>query len=277
MAVAVVTYSTADIPSEVAKELEITVIPAYVQIGKESYSAHELDKVEFYRKLEDGYIPKASMPNLNDFVTLYSNLAQKTNEILYISVGDWYGGSHAMAVTAAKEMRETGAECHIEVIDSKSAIMGLGLLVIEAAKAAKEGMGLSRLVEMVGRLIPKVHVLCTFDTLKYLQRLGYIGKAKELLGSALRVNPLIELKEEVLPYGRARGRAKAVDALAEYASSFRPRGLAVEYGKDPGDAKSLLERLGQMFPRVPTYTSMVSPEIAAFAGPHILSVSVLEE
>ena len=102
---------------------------------------------------------------VNDFLTIYSELANKTNEIICILLSSKLSGTYSIGVTAAKEVK---SDCHIEVIDSQTSATGLGLLVIEAAKAAKEGMNLSQLSDMIHRLIPKTHVIVTCDTVKYL-------------------------------------------------------------------------------------------------------------
>ena len=277
MTVAVVTDSTSDIPSEVAEELGISIVPLYVQFGKESYRDNvDLTKGEFYHRLVHGAdYPRTSTPNINDFVTAYTELARKTNEIISIHIGPKISGTYNMAAAAAKEVE---ADCHIEVIDSQTTIMALGLLVIEAAKAAKEGMNLSQLTDMVQRLVSKAHVLITCDTVKYLYRGGHCSKTQALLGSALRINPLIEIKEEVLPYGRAVGRKRAINALCKYASQFsNPRSLAVEHYLDADDAKSLVGRLEEMFPGVPIYTSTVGAVVGAHTGPHVLDVAILEK
>lgn len=277
MTVAVVTDTTSDIPSEVAEELGITIVPLYVQFGKESYrDSVDLTGGEFYHKLvHDADYPKTSTSNINDFATIYNELAKKTKEIISIHLSPKLSGTYNMAVAGAEEVE---ADCQIELVDSQTTIMALGLLVIEAAKAAKEGMGLSQLTDMVRKLIPKAHALATCDTIKYLYRGGHASKTQVLLASALGINPLIEIKEEALPFGRVRGRAKAIDALCKYVSSFpHPRSLAVEYATDAEDAKSLAARLGEMFPGVPIYTSVVGAVVGAHLGPHALAVSMLEE
>jgi len=277
MAVAVVTDSTSDIPMNVAEELGIAIVPLHVQFGKESYrDSVDLTGGEFYHKLvHDADYPKTSTPNINDFVTVYNDVAEGTKEIISIHIGPKISGTYNMAVAAAKEVK---ADCRIEVIDSQITIMALGLLVIEAAKAAREGTGLSQLTDFVRKLIPKAHTLVTCDTVKYLVRGGHASKTvKVFLASALRVNPLIEIKGEILPFGKVRGRAKAIDALYKYVSNFpRARSLAVEYATDAEEAKSLAGRLADMFPGTPIYTSIVGAVVGAHLGPHALAVSTLE-
>lgn len=276
MTVAVVTDSVSDVPPDVAEKLGITVVPFHVQIGKESYlDSADLNMGEFYHRLDSADYPKTSMPNVTEFITVYSDLAKKTNEILSIHISSGIDATCNMAMAAASEIEN----CHIEVVDSQITLMGAGLLAIEAAKKAKEGMGLSRLADMIRKLVPQSHVLLACDSAKYLVRGGHASQTlKALLGLALRVKPLIEIKGGISPFGKAIGRARAIEGLCKYASSFsHPRSLAVDYGTDAEEAKSLAERLGDMFPGVPVYIARIGPVVAAHTGPGTLVVSILEE
>lgn len=276
MTVAVVTDSVSDIPPDLAEKLEITTILFHVQMGKKSYlDKTDLDMAEFYRRLDSADYPKTSMPNLAEFMNVYSELAQKTKEILSIHISSEIDSTCNVARAAASEIEN----CHIEVIDSLSTLMATGLLTIEAAKAAKEGMSLNQLADMVRKLVPRIHLLLTCNSAKYLVRGGHASQTlKAFVGSVLGIEPLIELKGQILPYGKAIGRKRAINALCEYASSFSPpRSLAVDYSTDIEEAKTLAKRLGEMFPGVPIYTSMISPVVGAHTGPGTLAVSILEE
>jgi len=274
MTVAVVTDSVSGVPSDIAKELGIIVIPFHVQMGKESYLDNaDLDMGEFYRRMDDADYPKTSMPNLGEFVALYDELARKTDEILSIHISLGIDSTCDVARAAVREVEN----CHIEVIDSQSTLLATGLQAIEAAKAAKEGMNLSQLADMMRKLVPRTHILLTCDTIKYLVRGGHASKTQALLVSALRIKPLIEIKGEILPFGKAIGRARAIDALCKYAGDFSyPRSLGVDYATDAGEAESLKRRLEQTFPEVPIYISSFSPVVGAHLGPGGLGVAILE-
>jgi len=278
MSVAIVTDSVSDLALDVAGKLGITIVPFHVHIGKKSYlDDAQLDMAEFYRRMEMGGAdyPRTSMPNLHEFVTVYSELAKKTNEIISINISTGIDATCNTAMAAAAEVEN----CHIEIVDSGKTLMGTGLLAIEAAKAANEGMGLSELADMVRKLIPRSHTLLTCASAKYLIRGGHASETlKVLLGSALRIKPLIELKGQILPFGKAIGHARAINALYKYASSFpHPRSLAVDYSTDAEEAKSVAERLGEMFPGVPIYTGVISPVVGAHTGPGTLAISMLEK
>jgi DegV family protein with EDD domain len=274
MKVAVVTDSVSGVPPDVAKELGITIIPFHVQMGKQSYlDDADLDMGEFYRRMDDADYPKTSMPNLGEFITVYSELAQKTNEILSIHISRGIDSTCDVARAAVSEVEN----CHIEVIDSQSTLLATGLQAIEAAKAAKEGMNLSQLADMTRKLIPRTHILLTCDTVKYLVRGGHGTKTQAILVSALRIKPLIEIKGEILPFGKAIGRARAIDALCKYAGNFpHPRSLGVDYATDAEEAGSLKRRLEQTFSEVPIYMSSFSPVVGAHLGPGALGVAILE-
>ena len=278
MTVAVITDSVSDLSPDVAQELGITIVPFHVHIGRESYlDDASLDMNEFYHRMDNADspdYPKTSMPNLSEFITVYSELAKKTNEILSIHISSGIDATCNTTMAAAREVEN----CHIEVVDSQATLMGTGLLAIEAAKMAKEGMGLSQLTDIVRKLVPQSHTLLTCKSAKYLVRGGHASQTlKVLLGSALRIKPLIELKGQILPFGKAMGHARAIDALYKYVNSFpHPRSLAVDYSTDAQEAKSVAGRLEQMFPGIPIYIGVISPVVGAHTGPGTLAVSIIE-
>ena len=102
-------------------------------------------------------------------------------------------------------------QCHVEVLDSQWAVMAQGFITIAAAKAAQSGASLDEVLDVARHTIQRVDIRAAFDTLEYLQRGGRIGKAQAFLGSLLKVNPIIGLKNgEVYPCARERSRAKAI-------------------------------------------------------------------
>ncbi len=168
-------------------------------------------------------------------------------------------------------------DSRIEVIDSGCAVMAQGLVVIKAAQAAQAGAGLDEILEIVRRDFPRAEIRAAFDTLEYLQRGGRIGRAQALMGSMLKINPIIALKDGMVePAGRTRSRAKALDLLYEFAASYTDiEGLAVEGGNCDDDVDYLVERLGAIFPKERIYRSRVTPVIGVHTGPGLILVAVL--
>ena len=278
MTVKIVTDSVSDISPETAAGLGITVVPLNVVFGNEIYrDGVDLTTDDFYRKLEKYQVlPTTSTPPLQSFIELYHRLAEETDEILVITISRKLSAT-GEAARKAVESYENG--CRIEVFDSQLAVMAEGLLAIAAAKAALAGKNLDDIIGLTQGNITRTEMRMAFDTLEYLKRGGRIGKAKALMGSMLKVNPIIGIKDgETFPIRNERSRAKAMQYLYEFIMSYsRIEELAIEDATTPDEADALAERLEGKFPRERIYRSKVSPVIGANVGPRVLSVMVLGE
>lgn len=275
--VRIVTDSASDIPAKVAEELEITVVPLYVRFGNEVYrDGIELNTKDFYRKLTTSQtIPTTSAPTTRDFCEVYDRLAEETSEILSIHLSSKFS---RVCQAALRGKERTGRKCRVEIIDSLTGAMGEGLIVITAAKEAQRGVHLDQIADTIRKAIPKAHVYVCFETLEYLKMGGRIGRAQPLLGSALKVNPIVALENgEIQPLCRERSRAKAIERLYNFAKRFANiTSLAVEHGAAPEEAETLVLRLRASSPKEPIYVSTVGCAVGAHTGPHVIGVSILE-
>ena len=275
--VKIVTDSLSDITSDIAPGLGITVVPLTVFFGKESF----LDRVtmttdEFYYRLtHDDTWPTTTQPPPGVFADVYSKLAEETDEILVITLSSKLSGTYESALNAKSLVEK---ECRIEVIDSLTVAMGLGLIVIAAAKAAQAGANLDEIVDLVHRAMPRSHFIVYFDTLKYLAKGGRIGKAQGLLGAMLSIKQILTVKDgEMSPLTRFRSRAAGMDYLYNFVAGFpHIEELAVEYATTPDEADKLVERLNSVFPKERIYRSTVSPVLGTHGGPGAMAVTVLE-
>jgi DegV family protein with EDD domain len=274
--VAIVTDSVADLPPQVAEEFGITVVPLVVRFGTDLYrDGLDLSPDQFYGRLRTSKaLPATSVPPPVAFADAYDKLAERTNEIVVISLTSRLSATYQVALQAAGLMKK---KCRVEVLDSEWAIMPQGFIAIAAAKAAQSGANLNEVLDVARHTIHRVDMRAAFDTLEYLERGGRIGKAQAFLGSLLKVNPIIGLRDgEVYPVARERSRAKAIDYLYNFAASFgNIEGLAVEYAADLDEANRLVQRLHSKYPQVPIYLTRTSPVIGTHTGPGLIVVSVL--
>jgi DegV family protein with EDD domain len=278
MTVRIVTDSTSDLPAEVAEELGITVVPLYINFGSETYhDGVDLTTDVFYPKMmSTDVIPTTSAPTPADFAREYDRLAEEADGILVTTISRKLSATYD---SAKKGIEERRSKCPIKLVDSRLALMGMGLVAIAAAKAAKRGAGLDELVALTEKNITRLDMRIAFDTLEYLRRGGRIGKAQAFFGSLLKVNPILTIKDgEVYPAARERSRAKAVDYLVNFAAEYSHiEEMAVEDATTPDEADALVERLGAKFSKDKIYRAKVSPVIGANVGPRVLSVMVLGE
>ena len=274
--VAIVTDSVADLPPQVAEEFGITVVPLVVRFGTDLYrDSLDLSPDQFYGRLRTSKaLPATSVPPPVAFADAYDKLAEKTNEIAVISLTSKLSATYQVALQAVGLMKK---KCRVEVLDSQWAIMPQGFIAIAAARAAQAGASVDEVLDVARYTMHRVDMRAAFDTLEYLERGGRIGKAQAFLGSLLKVNPIIGLKDgEVYPVARERSRAKAIDYLYNFAASFGTiEGLAVEYAADLDEANRLVQRLHSKYPQVPIYLTRTSPVIGTHTGPGLIVVSVL--
>jgi DegV family protein with EDD domain len=277
MAVKIITDSLSDITGDIIGELDITIVPLTVLFGREAY----IDRVtitteEFYRRLiTQNIFPTTTQPTPQAFVDVYNRLAEETDEILVITLSSKLSGTYQSAMGAIEMMEK---KCRVEVIDSETVAMGLGLVVLAAATAARDGMKLNELVNFVHQARLRSHLIIYFDTLKYLAKGGRIGKAQGMLGSMLSIKPILTIKDgEISPVTRLRSQAAGIEYLFNFITSFhRIDALAVEHSTQPETADRLVDRLSVSLPDKPIIRSVVSPVLGAYAGPNAIAVTVLE-
>ena len=278
MTVKVVTDSTCDISAQLVQELGIAVVPIYVVFGDKSYRDKiDIGEDEFYEKLIHGPVhPTTSIPTPKDFADVYNKLAQETDEIISIHLTSKESGTYNAALLARQLV--DNKKCRIEVIDSLSVSLGLGLLVIEAAREARTGASLEKIAELMHQAVHKVHLIILLDTLKYVVRGGRLSKAHGILGSVLKVKPLLTLREGDLSLmGVARTKAKAVERLYEFAKGFsKVKEIAVAYTTTHDEAKALADRIKAVYPDVPLSLTRVGSSLGTHAGPGAMGVAVRE-
>ena len=260
MTVKIVTDSTSDLPQELIREYGITIVPAYVQFNGKTYrDGIDISQDEIYQKMITGNtIVKTSQPPPADFIAAYKKLLEETDEIVSIQVTSKLSGIYNSAVQA-REM--IGGNKRIEVIDSMSTSMGLGLMTLAAARLAKTGEDITVILDEIKNSIPATHLWGIFDTLKYLFLGGRIGKAKALLGGMLHVKPMLTMSNgELQPTGLARSRSKGLDKLLDNVKNcLNIQDIAIVHSTTPEDAQSLKDRIGTIFDKSNIYISRLGP------------------
>ena len=277
MLVKVVTDSTSDLPGELAKSIGITVVPLNIHFGTEVFKdGVDLDTDEFYRRLIDGReLPTTSQPSVGDFVKVYEELGQDADAIVSVHISSKLSGTLNSA-TQARE--ETSLSCPIEVIDTNQASMGLGVVAVAAARSAQNGEALDKVADVARSASERSRYFAMLDTLEYLKKGGRIGKARALLGTVLRIRPMIVIRDgEVHELAKERTRARAIARLETFAREYAPlEELSVMYSTTPEDADDVASRLRDLLPgdKAPIITR-AGPVVGTYAGPGCLAVGLL--
>jgi DegV family protein with EDD domain len=277
MTIKIVTDSTCDLPDKIIQELDITVVAEYLRFGDKVYRDHiDINEDEFYQKLlnEDIY-PHTAQPTPQDFEKVFSDVSKNADSIISIHLSSKLSGTYQSAVQGKKTI---DPKCPIEIIDSQTVSIALGLIVMKAAKMAKSGISHQNIVDELKRIIPNTHFLMLFDTMKYLAKGGRIDKSKALIGSILRVKPILVIKDGVVAQSSlARTRQKGMDILLEFVKKAKDiQDLGVVYSTTPLDAEELIGRTNSVFPKERTILARLGPALGVHGGPGVLAVALRE-
>jgi DegV family protein with EDD domain len=275
--VKIVTDSAADIPPELAQELDITVVPLTVLFGEANYrDGVEIDADQFYSMLATSDVfPTTSAPAVAEFQTVYDRLLEEADAIVSIHVPAKLSGTINAALSAKGALTKP---VRIEIVDSQTVSLGLGMIAIVAARAAKAGAGLNEVVRIASDAVPNVSLYFALETLEYLKRGGRIGRAQAFLGSLLSVRPVLAVRDgEVHPVARERTRARAVEHIVGLLGERKhATDIAIVHANTPDEADHLQQRLKSMFPTANIYSGRISPVLGAHAGPGVIGAGVLE-
>jgi DegV family protein with EDD domain len=275
--VAVVTDSTADLPADLLEQLDVTVVPLNVRIAGESYEDRVSITPETFMRLltSDNGVPVTSAPSVGRFAKEYERLSEDHDKIVSIHISSKLSGTYSSACTA-RDLFLDGPE--IDVMDSRTASMGLGLVVKKAAELAREGTSLSEIDNHVTNLLPRTHVIFLVDTLEHLRRGGRIGRAAEIIGSVLQLKPLLRIEEGiVVPQARTRTRARAISGLLQLIEEVpKIDSAAVVYTAGADDVGLVSEALVPRVGKDQVIISELSPVLSAHIGPKGLGVAFVE-
>ncbi|MDA8097792.1 MAG: DegV family protein [Clostridia bacterium] len=272
--VRIVTDSTADLPPDLVSKYGITVVPLKVLFEQDVYrDGVDISLDDFYRRLVD-QPSSTSQPSPAEFLEVYQSFSEQGDSIVSIHISAALSGTHQSAQLAKSMM----PKADIELIDSKVTSVGLGLIVLAAAKSVQEGWNKHEVIHFVNWLVDNIRVYFMVNTLDYLQRGGRIGRAHAFLGTLLNIKPLLKLSDGlVTPHEKVRGRTKCLDRIAEIGKELsEQRGqlvYATLHGNAPKLGQELDERLFSRLGYEPEYRTRAGAVIGTHTGPGVVGVA----
>ena len=277
--IALVTDSTSYIPDELVRHYQITVVPQVLVWGDEIFAdGVDIQPNEFYERLKTASVmPSTSQATVSTFMNIFQRLLEQDYAILAILVSEKLSGTINSA-TQAREHLPAGAP--IEIVDSLSVSMGLGFNVLSVARAIEAGATLPEAVALAQRAPGHTGVVLTVETLEFLHRGGRIGSGKRFLGTALKIKPVLEVRDgriEAVESVRTRGKSlsRLVDLVAAQVGDRRPIRLAALHANAEADARSVLEEACARLPVEESLLSIVSPVVGTHAGPGTVGLAYM--
>lgn len=274
--VAIVTDSTADLPPQLRSQLGISMVPLNVHFGSSTYRDQIDITTEQFMDLLDSTseLPTTSQPSAGLFKETFLRLADEHDEIVCVLLSSRLSGTVQSAQVAADMVKDT---IKVVVVDSLNATLGCGYQALRAHALASEGLDAVAISERLQGQTERYHVIFFVETLEHLRRGGRIGKAASLVGSVLRLKPLLRVDEgQVVPFERTRTRKKAIDALVEFAENL-PNIVQISalHNTTPDDANDLYARVSHLAPPDnQVETTAFGPVLGTHVGPGTLGLAI---
>ena len=277
----VVTDTSANLPSELIRNNDITIIPFPYYVNGACHTCLDtegFDAKTFYGAMREGAEVTTSQINPQHYLEVMKPILQKGLDILFVGMSSGISGSYHCAELAAEELGEDFPEQKIRLVDTLGASLGEGLLVVKAVREKLRGLSLD---EVYDKLMSLRHRLCnvfTVDDLKYLRKGGRLSNLGFIVGTLLQIKPLLKGDQEgrIVAFAKLRGRKKALEELAkrydEYVVDAGEQTVGIAHADCPEDAAFLAQLLRRNHPPKEILTVGYEPVTGSHVGPGTLAL-----
>ncbi|MDZ4491738.1 DegV family protein [Bacillus cereus] len=284
MGVKIITDSAADLPVELLQAYDIDLIPlrVYDEAETEYLDGVTLESVTLLQKMREGAVYRTSLPSLETFQEKFVSYAKEGNPCIYLAFSSELSGTYQSSVVIKEEVKETYANLDLEIIDTKCASLGQGLVVLEAAKMAKDGASKEDILKRVDFLMSHMEHIFTVADLQYLVRGGRLSKVAGFIGGLLNIKPILNVEEgKLVPLEKVRGKKKVlsriVDIMEERGKDLKGQTIGMTHGDDLETAEALKLLITERFGCEVFIVNTIGAAIGAHTGPGVITLFFLNE
>lgn len=283
MTVKILTDSAADLPKELVVQLSIEMLPLMVYLDNQEFRDGEtLNPKEMFQGMREGKVYKTAQVPLHTFREAFQQHAESGDTCIYVAFSSALSGTYQSAVLARNEILEDYPDAQLTVIDTKCASMGFGLVVLMAAKLAREGKTVEEILEAIRFHAMHMEHIFTVDNLEYLYRGGRVSKTAAFIGGLLNIKPVLDVEDgKLIPIEKLRGRRKVLDRMvaimSERGTSPEVQVIGISHGDDIEAAESLREMIRERFGCKEFIISQIGGAVGAHSGPGTLALFFLNK
>lgn len=281
MGVRIIVDSASDLPRELIAEYDMEWLPLVVsEPGKEYLDGETIQSAQLFQEMREGKVFHTAQVPLSRMEQAFRKAAQNRESAIYIAFSSELSGTYQAAVLAKSGVLDDEPSLDLDIVDTKCASLGCGLIALKAAQMAKEGKLKSEILNTVKFLAEHMEHIFTVDNLEYLQRGGRVSKAAAVIGGLLNIKPVLDVEDgKLVPIDKVRGRKKVlqrmIELMAERGKDLAGQTIGISHGDDLEGAHMLRDRMEQEFGCDKFIIHSIGGVIGAHAGPGTLSVFFL--
>ena len=281
---AIVTDTSANLDCSLLQQRNIAAIPFTFFVGGQEQTCTDtasFDGPAFYSAMRSGTQVKTSQVSPQQYIDLFSPMLAMWQDILFVGMSSGIRGSYPSAEIAAQQLKEVFPDARIRLVDTLSASLGEGLLVVEAADCRDRGMTLDETADRLMAMRHRMAQVFTVEDLKYLRRTGRLSNVTALVGMMLNIKPLLKGDREgkIVTFARTRGRRQSILAMAErydaMVSHPEEQIVGIAHADCPEDAETLASLLRAKHPPKEIMTVCYEPVTGSHVGPGTLALFFL--
>ncbi|OIK14107.1 DegV family protein [Bacillus sp. MUM 13] len=283
MTIQILTDSASDLPLSFYKENQVTFIPLQVNLEGEVYEdVKGIQPEDVFEAMRSGKTPKTSQASPEVFESIFKEIAESGRTAIYIAFSSELSGTYQTAVMVRNLVKEEHPGLDLEIIDSKCASLGGGLVVESAARLALNGADKEEIMSDITFHIEHMEHLFTVDNLEYLARGGRISKASALVGGLLNIKPLLHVEDgKLVPLEKLRGKKKllkrVIELMHERGEGLENQTVAISHGDDLETALEWKQSIEEEFGTAHFIINTIGAAIGAHSGPGTIALFFLNK
>ncbi|WP_077623080.1 DegV family protein [Sediminibacillus massiliensis] len=281
MNVKIIADSACDLSNDYYDKYDIDMVSLTVQLDEENYEdARTISAKTVYDAMRNGKAPKTSQVSPKAFKDTFEKYAKQNQPCIYLAFSSELSGTYNAGRMMQQELLETYPDWNLEVVDTKGASMGYGLVVLRAAQLAQQGEGIEKILEISKYHAEHMEHIFTVDDLEYLYRGGRVSKTAAFVGSLLKIKPLLHMEDgKLIPLEKIRGSKRVfkrmIEVMEERGADLQNQPIAISHGDDLENAEKLASMIKEQFHNENIHIEMVGSSIGAHAGPGTIALFFL--
>ena len=285
----IISDSACDLPKDLVKKYDVDVVSFYVSFDdKNYYKEKEKNTQQFYQELVDrpNQYPKSSMPTVEEYFNVFEQYVSQDIPVICVCISSKISGSYQGAMLAKKDILEKYPQAKIEVIDSYLLTAIEGMIVLELARMRENQVSFEDAIAHVERIKHTGKIYFTIGSVDYLAHGGRIGKLKSILGTVLKIKPIIVFKNgEIDSAGMALTRNKSLIKVIECVKQFFKKNLlkfsdylfGIGYGYKKDEAETFAKNVEEELGIHDFFFFQIGSTVAVHTGPHPIGITFLKK
>ncbi|ERJ11669.1 DegV family protein [Haloplasma contractile] len=283
MAIKILTDSACDLPKQLCEQYEIDVMPLLVYVDEQEFrDTVDITPNKLYNAMREGAITKTAQVTYGTFEEKFKQLENSSDDYIYIGISSQLSGTYQTAKMVADHLQEDGHKINLTIIDSKCASLGLGLVVLNAAKMAQAGKSKESILSQIDHYCNHMEHLVSVDTLEYLQRGGRVSRTSAIVGNMLKIKPILHMEDgKLVALDKVRGRKrlyrKLLKMIEERGTKLDQQVVGINHADNLEAVMEIKDIISEKFGVTQFVINDAGSAVGAHTGPGLLALYFLDD